>query len=56
MITTHGAPGMAVCKLRQIENGEDMDKVYVTVTPREIEEYDAAIRKWEAEWIRTHAA
>lgn len=48
---------LAVCKLRQaIENGEDMDKEYLTVTPREIEEYDAAIRKWEAEWLRSHAA
>jgi len=48
---------MAVCKLRQVlENGEDMDKEYLTVTPREIEEYDAAVRKWETEWVRTHAA
>lgn len=48
---------MAACKLRQvIERGEDMDKEYLVVTPLEIEEYDAAIRKWEAEWIRTHAA
>ena len=57
VITDTWCSRMAVCKLRQaIENGEDMDKDYLTVTPREIEEYDAAIRKWEAEWIRTHAA
>ena len=56
-ITDTWCSRMAACKLRQIiENGEDMDKEYLTVTPREIEEYDAAIRKWEAEWIRTHAA
>jgi hypothetical protein len=57
VITDTWCSRMAACKLRQaIENGEDMDKEYLTVTPREIEEYDAAIRKWEAEWIRTHAA
>ncbi len=56
-ITDTWCSRMAVCKLRQvIENGEDMDKDYLTVTPREIEDYDAAIRKWEAEWIRSHAA
>jgi hypothetical protein len=48
---------LALCKLRQvIENGEDMDKDYLTVSPQELEEYDAAIRRWEAEWVRTHAA
>ena len=57
VITDTWCSRMAACKLRQVtENGEDMDKEYLTVTPREIEEYDAAIRKWEAEWIRTHAA
>jgi hypothetical protein len=56
-ITDTWCSRMAVCKLRQvIENGEDMDRDYLTVTPRETEEYDAAIRKWEAEWIRSHAA
>lgn len=48
---------LAFCKLKQAtENGEDLDNEYLIVTPRELEEYDAAIRKWEAEWIRTHAA
>jgi hypothetical protein len=57
VITDTWCSRMAACKLRQtIVNGEDMDKEYLIVTPREIEEYDAAIRKWEAEWIRTHAA
>jgi hypothetical protein len=57
VITDTWCSRMAACKLRQVtENGEDMDKEFLTVTPREIEEYDAAIRKWEAEWIRTHAA
>src|SRR5579863_940849 len=57
MITDTWCSRMAACKLRQVtENGEDMDKEFLTVTPREIEEYDAAIRKWEAEWIRSHAA
>jgi len=56
-ITDTWCSRMAACKLRQVtENGEDMDKEYLTITPREIEEFDAAIRKWEAEWIRTHAA
>ena len=57
VITDTWCSRMAACKLRQVtENGEDMDKEFLTVTPREIEEYDAAIRKWEAEWIRSHAA
>ena len=57
VITDTWCSRMAACKLRQVtENGEDMDKEYLTVTARELEEFDAAIRKWEAEWIRTHAA
>ena len=57
VITDTWCSRMAACKLRQaIENFEDMDKDYLVVTPSEIEEFDAAIRKWEAEWIRTHAA
>jgi hypothetical protein len=57
VITDTWCSRMAACKLRQaIENFEDMDKDYLAVTPNEIEEFDAAIRKWEAEWIRTHAA
>ncbi len=57
VITDTWCSRMAACKLREVtENGEDMDKEYLTVTPLEIEEFDAAIRKWETEWIRTHAA
>jgi hypothetical protein len=33
-----------------------MDKNYLTVSPQELEEYDAAIRRWEADWLRDHAA
>lgn len=56
-ITDTWCSRMAFCKLKHVtENGEDLDKEYLIVTPAEIEEYDAAIRKWEAEWIRTHAA
>jgi hypothetical protein len=48
---------IAVCKLRHvIETAEDLEKEYLTVTPREIEEYDAAIQKWESEWVKSHAA
>lgn len=48
---------LAVCKLRHvIENGESLDQEYLITTPAEIEEYDAAVRKWEDEWVRTHAA
>ena len=57
VITDTWCSRMAACKLRQVtENGDDMDKEYLTVTARELEEFDAAIRKWETEWIRTHAA
>jgi len=48
---------IAMCKIRDvIETAEDIEKDYLTVTPSEIEQYDAAIRKWEEEWVRTHAA
>ena len=48
---------LAMCKIRQvIETGEDLEKDYIAVTPREIEEFDYAIKKWEDEWIRSHAA
>ena len=48
---------IAACKLRNaVETGEDIDKEYLIVTPHEIDEYDAAIRKWEEEWLKSHAA
>jgi hypothetical protein len=39
-----------------IENAEDIEKDYLLVTPKEMEEYDAAIRKWEDQWVKEHAA
>lgn len=48
---------LAYCKLKDvIETAEDIEKEYIAVTPREIEAYDAAIRKWEEEWVGNHAA
>jgi dsRNA-specific ribonuclease len=48
---------LAACHLRRvIETAEDFEKDYITVTPKEIEEYDSAIKKWEAEWVKKHAA
>jgi hypothetical protein len=41
---------------RVIENAEDIEKDYLLVTSGEIEEYDAAIRKWEDQWVKEHAA
>src|SRR5579862_8739967 len=38
---------IALCKLRYvIETGEDLEKDYLPVTPRELEEFDAKIQKW----------
>ena len=39
-----------------IETAEDLEKEYLSVTPAEIEAYDSAIQKWEAEWVKSHAA
>jgi hypothetical protein len=48
---------IAVCKLRNaIETGEDIDKEYLIVTPKEIDEFSSAISKWEKEWLAAHAA
>jgi hypothetical protein len=48
---------IAICKLRYvIETAEDLEKDYLPVTAREIEEFDSKIRKWEDEWGREHAA
>jgi hypothetical protein len=48
---------IAMCKIREmIETGEDLEKYYLPVTPADLEQYDATIRKWEEEWVRTHAA
>jgi hypothetical protein len=48
---------IAMCKLRYvIETAEDLEKDYLLVTAREIEEFDSAIKKWEEDWVRKHAA
>jgi hypothetical protein len=48
---------IAMLKLRYvIETAEDLEKDYVPVTAREIEEFDAKIKKWEDEWPAKHAA
>jgi hypothetical protein len=48
---------IAMCKLRYvIETAEDLEKDYLPVTAREIEEYDSKIKKWEEEWVKQHAA
>jgi hypothetical protein len=48
---------LALCKIREVvATGEDLEKDYIAVTPSEIERYDEAIRKWEEEWVKKHAA
>ncbi len=48
---------IALLKLSHaIETAEDLDKDYLPVTAREIEEYDSKIKKWEEDWAREHAA
>ena len=48
---------IALCKLRHaIETAEDLEKDYLPVTAREIEEYDSKIKQWEDEWGKEHAA
>ncbi|MCU1325327.1 MAG: hypothetical protein JWN34_697 [Bryobacterales bacterium] len=48
---------LAAFKLRHaIENFEDMDKDYLVTSPAEIERFDYELRKWEDDWLRSHAA
>jgi len=48
---------IAMCKLRNsIETAEDLEKDYLLVTPAELEQFDALIKKWEDEWTGKHAA
>ena len=48
---------IAMCKPRNaVETGEDIDKEYLPVPPAELQKYDSAISKWEAEWLKSHAA
>jgi dsRNA-specific ribonuclease len=57
VITDSLCSRIAACKLHHvIETAEDLEKDYLFATPAEIEEYDAKIKKWEDEWVKTHAA
>jgi hypothetical protein len=48
---------LAACRIRDvISTAEDFEKDYLHVTLAEIERYDQAIKKWEEEWIKKHAA
>ena len=48
---------IAMCKLRHvIETAEDLEKDYLLVTAREIEEYDSKIKAWEEQWVKRNAA
>lgn len=48
---------IALCKLKHaVETAEDLEKEYLPVTAREIEEYGSKIREWEEKWAREHAA
>jgi hypothetical protein len=56
-ITDAWCSRIALCKLRNaVETGEDIDKEYLIVPPQELEKFDAAISKWEEEWLKSHAA
>ena len=47
---------IALCRLKHaIETAEDLEREYLPVTVREIEEYDAKIKRWEDDWGK-HAA
>jgi hypothetical protein len=48
---------LAAFKLQHaVLNGEDLEKDYLVMSPEEIEQFDYSLRKWEDEWLRTHAA
>jgi hypothetical protein len=48
---------LAMCKIREVlATAEDLEKDYIAVTLPEIERCDEAIRKWEEEWVKKHAA
>ncbi len=56
-ITDPWCSRIAMCKLQHvIETAEDLEKDFLPVTAREIEEYDSKIKQWEDEWTRKHAA
>ncbi len=48
---------IAMCKLRHaVSTAEDLENDYIVVAPREMEEFDAALKAWEAAWVKKHAA
>jgi len=48
---------IAALKLKTtIENAEELENEYLLLTPAEIAEYDAAVKKWEDDWVKAHAA
>jgi hypothetical protein len=48
---------VAMCKLRQsIDTAEDLENEYLIVTPRELNEFGAAVKAFEAAWVKRHAA
>jgi hypothetical protein len=56
-VTDSWCSRIAWCKLRNaIETGEDIDKEYLPVTPKELEQYAGEVKKWEQEWLKSHAA
>jgi hypothetical protein len=48
---------LAMCKLRSVvETAEDIEKYYLPLPAREIEQYDGLIKKWEEGWAKKSAA
>lgn len=48
---------IAMCRIMHtVATAEDLEKDYLLVTPREIEEYDSKIKAWEETWVKQHAA
>lgn len=48
---------IAACEIRRvIETAEDLDKEYLVLSPARVAEYDAAVKKWEDEWVKAHRA
>lgn len=48
---------IAALKIREvIENAEDLEKEYIPITPKELAEFDASVKKSEDEWVKSHAA
>ena len=48
---------IAALKVKEvITNAEELENEYLPLTPKEIAEYDSAVKKWEEEWVKSHAA